>query len=255
MARGSSLGTQYRLQRLLTQERITGTLEEVASAHETNRQSTVKEILVHIFLMSKFGLFKNSPPAAPTRIPLTVEGAENQYFWSTGGDNAAHCAPGQIYCGAETVQKRIKTNDDLEMIVECLFSKTDGIELRFNAADSSAEGHGSGNRLRRVFGDACFEAARVGEITRINPQIGFSPTIEKIFRIYQLQGVQAFDQAISAEQQEIARGSLTVKGVPRQEVIRILQVYRNSLRSADSSLSTVLGLFPEDVWRDYSQSF
>ncbi|HYJ92696.1 MAG TPA: hypothetical protein VEV84_15405, partial [Pyrinomonadaceae bacterium] len=226
MARTSSLGTQYRLQRLLTQERITGTLEEVANAHETNRQSTVKAILVHMFLMSKFGLFKNPPPAPPTPIPLRVEGAENQYFWSTGGDNAAHCAPGQIYCGADTVQKRIRTNDDLEMIVECLFSKTDGIELRFNAADSSAEGHKSGNRLRRVFGNACFQAARVGEFTRINPQIGFSHIIEQVFRTYQQQGVQAIDQAITAEQQEIARGNSTVKGVPRQEIIRILQVYR-----------------------------
>ena len=254
MARTSSLGSQYRLQRLLTQERITGTLEEVAAAHETNRQNVVKEILVHMFLMSRFGLFK-TPPPAPAPLPLRVEGAENQYFWSTGGDNAAHCAPGQIYCGADTVQKRITTNDDLEMAVECLFAKTDGIELRFNAADSSAEGHGSGNRLRRVFGDACFQAARVGEFTRINPQIGFSHVIEPIFRTYQQQGVMALDQAITAEQQEIARGSATVKGVPRQDIIRILQVYRQRLRSADASLDTVQRLSPRDLWQEYSESF
>jgi hypothetical protein len=254
VARGSSLGTQYRLQRLLTQDRITGTLEEVAAAHETNRQNTIKEILVHMFLMSKFGLFNQEPPGPPVRIALSVQGAENQYFWSTGGDNAAHCAPGQIYCGSETVQKRIRTNEDLEMIVECLFSKTDGIELRFNAADSSAEGHGSGNRLRRVFGAACFEAARVGEFTRINPQIGFSHVIERIFRIYQQEGVQVIDLAIMAERGEIAGGSSTVKGVPRQEVIRILQVYRDRLRSADASLETVQQLSPRDVWHDYSQS-
>jgi hypothetical protein len=194
--------------------------------------------------MSKFGLLN---------LPLTVQGAENQYFWSTGGDNAAHCAPGQIYCGGQTLQKLITTNDDLEMTVECLFSKTDGIELRFNAADSSAEGHGSGSRLRRVFGAACFEAARLGKFARINPQAGFSHIIQQAFRTYQMQGVQAIDQAIMAEQQEMAGGSSTVKGVSRQEIIRILQVYRDRLRSADASLDTVLGLSPHDLWHDYSQ--
>jgi len=244
VSRDSSLGTKTELQRLLTQERITGSLEEVASVHEINRQSTIKEILVHVSLMSKFGLF-------PT--PLTVRGAQNQYFWSTDGDNAAHCAPGQMFCGGQTIQKRITTNNDLEMIVECLFSKTDGIPKRFNVADSSAEGNTKGDRLRRVFGAACVEAARVGKFARIDPSMGlFLRSIEQIFSNYQVQGAQQIEQAILAQQRAIDDGT-PLQGVTRQEIIRILEVYRDVLRSADPSLGTVQRLFPHDLWHDYSQ--
>lgn len=244
MSRTSSLGTQTELSHLLTQERISGPLEEVATAHEINRQSTVKEILVHVSLMSKFGLF-------PT--PLTVRGAKNQYFWSTAGDNAAHCAPGQIYSGGNTVQKLITSNNDLEMIVECLFSKTDGIERKFNVADSSAEGNTKGDRLRRVFGAACSEAARLAKFARIDPSMGlFVHTIEQVFRNYQYQGVQQIEQAILAQRRAINDGT-PLKGVTRQEIIRILEVYRDTLRSADASLGTVQWLFPRDLWLDYGQ--
>lgn len=76
----------------------------------------------HIFLMSKSGFIN---------APLTVGAAKNQYFRLTGGDNAAHCGPGQIYCGGQAIQKLLTINDDVKMIVECLFSKTDGIEKKF----------------------------------------------------------------------------------------------------------------------------
>ena len=117
------------------------------------------------------------------------------------------------------------------MIVEC-FSKTDGIEIQ-----------------RRRFKDT-----ELATGLRINPQIGFSHVIERIFRTYQQDGVQVIDLAIMAEQGEIAGGSSTVKGVPRQEVIRILQVYRDRLRRP-MLLETVQQLSPRDLWHDYSQSF
>lgn len=243
MSRSSSLGTKAALSRLLTQDRITGTWAEIARVHETNRQNIVKEILVHIFLMSKFGFFN---------APLTVGAAKNQYFQSTGGDNAAHCSPGQIFCGGQAVQKRITANDDIEMIVECLFSKTDGIEKKFNIADSSAEGNQGGQRLRRVFGEACFEASRVGKFYRIDPRMGFSHVITQIFSQYQLQGEVAIDQAMESQRQKLAAG-VPLQGTTRREVLDILEVYRNTLRDADPSLETVYGLFPRDLWHDYSQ--
>jgi len=234
-SRSSSLGTKTELARLLTQERITGTDEEIAVVHETNRQSTIKEILVHVFLMSKFQYFKSM---------LDVQKAENQYFTSTDDDQAAHCAPGQIVCGGLPIQKLIKRSVDLEMIVECLFSKTDGIHFRFNQADSRAEGNG----LRRAFGQACSEAARAGQFARFNRAFEFYHYIETAYTMYKTQGLQAIDTAIQKQRQ----ATDPLKDVTREEIIFILEKYRDTLESSSPSLDTVQALFPEDLWRDYA---
>lgn len=234
-SRTSSLGTKTELARLLTQERITGTDEEIATVHETNRQSTIKEILVHIFLMSKFQYFKSM---------LDVQKAENQYFTSTDDDQAAHCAPGQIVCGGLPIQKLIKRSNDLEMIVECLFSKTDGIHFKFNQADSRAEGNG----LRSAFGRACSEVARAGKFARFNRAFEFYHYIETAYSMYKMEGLRAIDAAIQKQRQ----ATDPLKGVTREEIISILGRYRENLASSSPSLETVQALFPEDLWRDYA---
>src|SRR5258707_5565180 len=101
--RSSSMGSRSRLANLLSQDRINGTDEEIALTHETNRQSAVKEVLVHVFFMTKFRLI----PGA-----VTVRAAESQYLYATDDDEAAHCAPGQILSGTQAIQKLITTDDD-----------------------------------------------------------------------------------------------------------------------------------------------
>jgi hypothetical protein len=239
-SRSSSLGTKTALARLLTQERITGTDEEIAIVHETNRQSTIKEILVHVFLMSKFKYFPSM---------LTVQKAENQYFTSTDNDQAAHCAPGQIVCGGLPIQKLIKRSDDLEMIVECLFSKTDGIHFKFNQADSRAEGsRAEDNGLRHAFGRACNQVAQAGKFARFNRAFEFYHYIESAYITYKTQGLQAIDIAIQKQRQ----ATEPLKDVTREEIIFILEKYRHTLASSSPSLDTVQALFPEDSWREYA---
>ena len=147
--RTSSMGTKTRLAGLLFQDRLTGTDEEIALSHETNRQSAVKEILVHIFLMAKFRFF----PGA-----LIVREAKNQYLFAHDDDQAAHCAPGQMESGSQTVQTLITKSDDLQLLLENLFAKTDEMHGRFNKADSRAEEEG----LRAAFGNACNQVAEQG---------------------------------------------------------------------------------------------
>lgn len=233
------MGTKVRLARLLSQERITGTDEEIAIAHETNRQSAVKEIFVHVFFMAKFRFIPG---------PLTVEAAESQYFYAHDDDEAAHCAPGQILSGSQAIQRLITASDDIQLIVENLFGKTDELHCRFNKADSRAEENG----LRNAFGAACNYVAQKGRTVRFNRAHEFYPHIDTAFNLYKTQGLQAFSNAITVQRAKMAAGE-PLQGTTRAELIFILQTYQRRLATSLNTLETVLGLDPEDLWRDYRQ--
>ncbi len=231
------MGSQTRLARMLFQERITGTDREIAMVHEVNRQSVVKEVLVHVFFMAKFRFIPGV---------VTVEKAENQYLVSHGNDEAAHCAPGQILSGAQSIQSLLTASDDLQLIVENLFAKTDGIHLKFNMADSRAEENG----LRSAFGNACNNVANGGRNARFNRAEAFYPYIDSAFNLYKIQGAMAFNNAINIQRQKMRRGE-PLQGATRAELIFILETYQSKLASSLNTFETVLGLFPEDLWRDY----
>lgn len=233
------MGTKRALAKLLTQERITGTDTEIANTHETNRQSTVKEILVHTFFLSKFDFIQGV---------VTVEAAESQYLGARGNDEAAHSAPGQLLSNGRALQRLITASDDLELIVENLFGKTDEIDSKFNKADSRAEENG----LRAALGNAANFVVRAAKLSRFNRAIQFYPYIDAAFEMYKEQGLAAFDRAISIQRMKIQSGA-PLQGVTRQELIAILETYRRNLRTSANTLETVLGLFPEDLWRDYRE--
>jgi hypothetical protein len=235
--RTSLMGTKSRLRRILTQPPLTGTIEEIAVSHETNRQSVVKEILVHIFLMSKFRILPGG---------VTVGEARSQYFRATAGNQAAHNAPGQIFSNGTPIQNLITANDDLQVTIDNLFGTTDNIHANFNMADSSSEANG----LRDAFGVACNEVARKGKHAKFNRAAEFHHYIESAFLIYKNQGVQGFRAAI-ASQQNLMNGTTGTDLASRQERLFITRTYLNTLNSASQSLETVLGLFTEDLWREY----
>lgn len=76
--RTSLMETKSRLRRILAQPLLTGAMEEIAVSHETNRQSVVKEILVHIFLIAKFIILPGGVTAgeARSRCFLPSDGIE-----------------------------------------------------------------------------------------------------------------------------------------------------------------------------------
>lgn len=235
--RTSSMGSKDRLAKLLTQEVIDGSYAEVANTHEVNRQSAVKEILVHVFLMSKFNIIGSV---------LTVGEAQSQYLRASGGQQAAHCAPGQILSTGVPIQNLLTASVDLQLAVENLFGRTDAIDTKFNKADSRAEENG----LRNAFGRACGHAAGSGKTVRFNRAYEFYRYISAAFLMYKSAGIQAYMTA-GMRQRALMKPNDPTDRAEREETIRILEAYSSTLSTSDDSLETVQGLFPEDLWRQY----
>lgn len=235
--RTSYMGTKSWLRRHLTQPPFNGTIEQIAAQHETNRQSVVKEILVHVFLMSKFRILPGS---------VTVAEAHAQYFRATADHQAAHCVPGQIFSNGTPIQRLITNNDDLQVGIDNLFGTTDNIHSNFNKADSSSEANG----LRTAFGAACNTVIQSGKFARFNRAVDFHRYIETAFSNYKIQGAQCF-RAAMANQETLMRGTSGTDLASRQERLRITRLYLNTLNSASVSLETIMGLDTEDIWREY----
>jgi len=234
------MGTKTQLSRMLRMQPITGDNSSVALTHEVNRQSVVKELLVHIFLMSKFDIID------PV---LSAQAAKSQYFVATGANQAAHCAPGQIYSRSKPIQQLVSGTNDLDLVVENLFGRTDDIPARFNIADSRVEENG----LREGFAAACRQVAEAGQHSRFNRAEDFYPQLKSAFAAYRSAGILAYSQAIIRQ-----RALMNTPGGPtneqRQETIEIIQAYSDTLASAPDTHETVQGLYPEDLWRDYRES-
>lgn len=235
--RESSMGSRYRLSRFLSQAPITGNDESIATFHETARENVVKQILLHVFFLSKYGLVTG---------PLTTGPAKNQYIGATGVNHAAHCVPCQILFGTTTLQKLITTDDELELELENLFADTHAIHQKFNKADKSAEDSG----LTTAFGNACNLAANFGRTVRFGRAEDFLPYVENAYAAYKQQAIAAFSRSILNQQTEMRAGK-ELTGTTRREVISILETYRSTARSSIDSLDTVQGLFPEDIWQAY----
>jgi len=237
--RNSTLGSKSALSKILFQERITGNDQQLANTHEINRQSVVKEILVRVFLMSKFKILTPN---------LTVHAATTQYFRSSADDaeQAAHCAPGQLQHMGRDIQTLLP--DNLRRPLEDLFGKTDGFPARFNVADSRAEENG----LRDAFCNACNRVARLGEHARFNRAFEFYPHIDSAFAFYKMDGINAFQTAITKQRTSMLSPTDT-KAASRGTWIFILEAYMATLSASSNSLETVQGLFPEDLWRQHSK--
>lgn len=236
-ARTSAMGPRSRLSKIMSQRRIEGTLTEIAVAHEINRQNVVKEILLHVFLMSKFKLFSGQP---------TVGKAASQYLSGTGGDQAAHCAPGQITANGRRIQDLVIASDELHVAVDNLFGTTDIMDANYNKADSSSEDSG----LREAFGRACQTVARSGAFARFNRAEDFYRYIEEAFREYKNSGAMAFRTSIARQRAELS-GKSGADLASRQDRIIITETYLKELTTAYPELDLVMGLYPEDIWREY----
>jgi hypothetical protein len=231
------MGPRSRLARFLFQARITGSNQEIAAFHETARENDVKQILLHVFFLTKYGYIQGT---------MTAGAAQNQYIGATGTNQAAHCVPCQILCGGTALQRLITKWDDLELEVENLFADTHDIHLRFNRADKSAEDNG----LTTAFAAACNRVATVAKYARFNVIEQMLHHIDDGYMTYKNQAVAAFDRAIAAQRAAI---NTPLVGTTRQELIFILETYRDTLRTSQqaNTLDTVQGLFPKDVWDDY----
>jgi hypothetical protein len=219
------MGPKSLLADILSLESFSGTDAEIAAAHENNRQSTVKEILLHVFFLARSG--KLQTPS------LTCEAAKSQYFYATGDDQAAHCVPGQLLYNGQPLQNLTAANSDLFISLENLFGRTDGLHGRFNKADSRAEENG----LRAAMAAICNIVVQRGRYFKYQYVENFFPLLDAAFGDYMTRGVQAFDAAIQRQQTM----TTALQGVTRAELIAILEAYRNHLETADRSVTSVQG--------------
>ncbi len=235
--RTSEMGPRSLLSRLIKLEPITGADGVIANTHEVNRESVVKEILVHVFFMSKFGLIE------PT---ISVGEAKAQYFSATGGHQAAHCAPGQLIYSTRKIQEYVAADEELHVTVDNLFGRTDGIDAKFNIADSRAEENG----LRDAFASAAIHAAQSAKRVRFNRAEELYPHLATSFGVYKSLGGNAF-RAAAARQRALMRRLDPNDVAKRETTIAILNAYEECLATSMETVETVQGLFVEDVWRQY----
>lgn len=234
------MGSKTWLASILSQPPITGTDREVALTHEINRQSAVKQILFHVFFLSKFGFLKN---------PMKVGHATSQYIRATGENQAAHCAPGQLFTDSKPIQNLISISDELSLELENLFGETDVIHRKFNLADSRAEENG----LRDALLEAGTFVAEAARYTRFGQIEVIYPLLKSAFEIYQTRGDAAYRMA-AVRQQQMIKPNDEADLKARQETIGILNLYGEILASADPSHETVLGFYPKDLWQDYRKA-
>ena len=113
-------------------------------------------------------------------------------------------------------------------------------------ADSRAEENG----LRTAFGSACNAAANAGRTVRFNRAEDFYSHIDSAYGQYKTQGVLALNNAITIQRRKMQRGE-PLAGATRPELIRILEGYRTKLMTSLNTFETVMGLDPEELWREY----
>ncbi len=237
--RTSEMGSRSHLSRLIKLQPITGAEEEIAITHEINRQSVVKEILVHVFFMSKYGFVDHK---------IMVGEAKSQYFSSTGGQQAAHCAPGQLFYMTRKIQDYLDADDNLLVTVDNLFGRTDGIDSKFNIADSRAEENG----LRDALCAAAVHVASSAKRVRFNRVEELHPHFATSVGVYKSFGSQAFRVA-AARQRALMTRRDPVDMAKREQTIAILNTYQECLFTSMETIETVQGLFVEDIWAQYRE--
>lgn len=116
-----------------------------ATTHEVERQRTVTQVLLEIYMMTGFKMLKRDDK-------LTVKGAEVQDERATGGDQAAHYLPRQLLVNTISLQDvGIKYSTELSNHIKALFARTEHLPANYNRADSKAEMQG----LDDAFREAC----------------------------------------------------------------------------------------------------
>jgi hypothetical protein len=148
------------------------------------------------------------------------------------------------------IHELLPNDSDLRLTVENLFGKTDGIHSRFNKADSRAEENG----LRNALCLACNNIVRVAKNVRFNRVEQVHPRFASAFDIYKGAGIQAYRTAV-LRQRALTKQNDPADVQARQQTISILEAYAQTLSQSQSSHETVLGLFPEEIWREYAAAF
>ncbi len=168
-----------------------------ATTHEIERQRTITQALLEIYMMTVFGMLDKDDK-------LTVKGAEVQDERASGGDQAAHYLPRQLMVNDISLQDvAFRYSTKLSNHIKALFSRTEKLPANYNRADSKAETQG----LDEAFRQACRLVISLvnasGEpneqaIAREAPNL-----IKSAVNLYQERGKTAFHLAIKSLQEKL----------------------------------------------------
>ena len=200
-------------------------LKERAIRHETNRQRVVGSLLVELFIMTGFGIL-------PEGLAVTLRGAISQNLEGSSKNmtQAAHCAPRQIYIGAETPQQILqKVFPERAWAFDVLFAETDILPSGFNVCDSRAERCG----LNDAFRNACQFIITAGQnAPTTDPKIAVLKA-DNAFSIYRDHAALAYRESLERLKDRLKPRFL----FPRErakwtEQLQITEQYIETLRRA-----------------------
>lgn len=171
-----------------------------ATTHEIERQRTITQALLEIYMMTVFGMLDKDDK-------LTVKGAAVQDERASGGDQAAHYLPRQLMVndiGLQDVAFRYST--ELSNHIKALFSRTEKLPANYNRADSRAEIQG----LDEAFRQACRLVVSLIDVSsgEQNSQTAAKEApnlIKSAINLYQERAKIAFHLAIKGLQEKLNR--------------------------------------------------
>lgn len=115
-----------------------------AVTHEIERQRTITQVLLEIYMMTVFGMLDKDDK-------LSVKGAEVQDERAVGGDQAAHYLPRQLMVNDISLQDvAFKYSTELSNHIKGLFARTEKLPANYNRADSKAELQGVDEAFRQA---------------------------------------------------------------------------------------------------------
>ena len=219
-------------------------LKDRAITHEINRQRVVGSILLDLHIMSAVGII-------PKGLPISLRGAVMQNLEGSGErmTQAAHCAPRQLYIGAETPQWFLrKTFPERAWAMEILFAETDILPAGFNVCDSRAERYG----LNEAFREACQYVISAGHQDS-KPDINVIVIkTDNAFSIYRERAAQAYRQSIEKLQSNLRPKYLFPKERAKwTEQLQITEQYAETLRESPGREAGISRRKSEGLLKEY----
>ena len=169
-----------------------------ATTHEVERQRTLTQLLLEIYMMTGFGILDKDDQ-------LTVKGAAVQDVRAGGGDQAAHYLPRQLMVNAISLQDvAVKYSTVLSNHIKALFARTEHLPANYNRADSKAEMQG----LHEAFRQSCRAVLKASNPLTTghtsNDAVENAPTfIKSAINIYQIYAKTAFYDALKGLEEKL----------------------------------------------------
>ncbi len=168
-----------------------GHLPLTATTHEIERQRTITQVLLEIYMMTGFGMLSKDDKIA-------VKGAEVQDERASAGDQAAHYLPRQLTVNAVSLQDvAVKYSTALSNHIKALFARTEHLPANYNRADSRAETNGLDDAFRHACQLTIASSPFLLAGQDANDVVKNAPTfIKAAVNVYQSRAKTAFHLAI-----------------------------------------------------------